>query len=116
MRLLDDPALGSTSWVHEQYDHMLFLNTVVGPGSDGSLFRVRGTDKGLAVSTDGNGRLCQLDPRGGSPRLVYEAALNVAVTGARPLAVVDNLNFGNPEKPEVMWQFKESSRGDIGGL
>ena len=111
VRLLDDPALGSTAWVHEQYDHMLFLNTVVGPGSDGSLIRIRGTEKGLAVSTDGNGRLCQLDPRGGSSRLVYEAALNVAVTGARPLAVVDNLNFGNPEKPEVMWQFKESVEG-----
>ena len=111
LRLLDDPALGSTAWVHEQYDHMLFLNTVVGPGSDGALIRIRGTDKGLAVSTDGNGRLCQLDPRGGSSRLVYEAALNIAVTGARPLAVVDNLNFGNPEKPEVMWQFKESVEG-----
>ncbi len=111
LSLLDDPALGSTAWVHEQYDHMLFLNTVVGPGSDGALIRVRGTDKGLAVSTDGNGRLCQLDPREGSSRLVYEAALNIAVTGARPLAVVDNLNFGNPEKPEVMWQFKESVEG-----
>jgi phosphoribosylformylglycinamidine synthase subunit PurL len=111
MKLLDDPALGSTAWVHEQYDHMLFLNTVLGPGSDGSLIRVRGTEKGLAVSTDGDGRLCQLDPRGGSSRLVYEAALNVAVSGARPLALVDNLNFGNPEKPEVMWQFKESVEG-----
>jgi phosphoribosylformylglycinamidine synthase subunit PurL len=111
LRLIDDPALGSTAWVHEQYDHMLFLNTVVGPGSDGSLIRIRGTEKGLAVSTDGNGRLCRLDPRGGSARLVYEAALNVAVTGARPLAVVDNLNFGNPEKPEVMWQFRESVEG-----
>jgi phosphoribosylformylglycinamidine synthase len=111
LRLLDDPAIGSTAWVHEQYDHMLFLNTVVGPGSDGSLIRIRGTDKGLAVSTDGNGRLCHLDPRTGSARLVYEAALNVAVTGAKPIAVVDNLNFGNPEKPEVMWQFRESVEG-----
>jgi len=109
--LLDDPALGSTAWVHEQYDHMLFLNTVVGPGGDGSLIRVRGTDKALAVSTDGNGRLCHLDPRAGAARIVYEAALNVAVTGARPMAVVDNLNFGNPEKPEVMWQFRESVEG-----
>ena len=109
--LLDDPALGSTAWVHEQYDHMLFLNTVVGPGGDGSLIRIRGTDKALAVSTDGNGRLCHLDPRAGAARIVYEAALNVAVTGARPMAVVDNLNFGNPEKPEVMWQFRESVEG-----
>jgi phosphoribosylformylglycinamidine synthase II len=111
LALLDDPALGSTAWVHEQYDHMLFLNTVLGPGGDGALIRIRGTSKGLAVSTDGNGRLCHLDPRAGSSRLVYEAALNVAVTGARPIAVVDNLNFGNPEKPEVMWQFRESVDG-----
>jgi phosphoribosylformylglycinamidine synthase len=111
LALLDDPALGDRSWVYEQFDHMLFLNTMHGPGRDGSLIRVRGTDKGLAVSTDGNGRLCQLDPRRGAELLVYEAALNVAVLGARPLAVVDNLNFGNPEKPEVMWQFTETLAG-----
>ncbi|MGA7226671.1 MAG: phosphoribosylformylglycinamidine synthase subunit PurL, partial [Acidimicrobiia bacterium] len=111
IELLDQPGIGSTAWVHEQYDHMLFLNTIVGPGFDGSLIRIRGTEKGMAVSTDGNGRLCHLDPRGGSARLVYEAALNVAVTGAEPMAVVDNLNFGNPENPEVMWQFRESVEG-----
>ncbi len=111
LRLLDDPSIGSSAWVHEQYDHMLFLNTLVGPGGDGSLLRIRGTTKGLAVSSDGNGRLCFLDPRRGAARLVYEAALNVAMTGARPLAVVDNLNFGNPEKPEIMWQFRESVEG-----
>jgi len=111
LRLLDDPAIGSTAWVHEQYDHMLFLNTIVGPGSDGAMLRIGGTGKGVVVSTDGNGRLCYLDPRNGSARLVYEAALNVAVSGARPLAVVDNLNFGNPEKPSVMWQFRESVEG-----
>ncbi len=111
LELLSDPAIGSSAWIHTQYDHMLFLNTVVGPGSDGTLLRVKGTDKALAVSTDGNGRLCYLDPRVGAARLVFEAALNVAVTGARPLAVVDNLNFGNPEKPEVMWQFKETVEG-----
>ncbi len=111
IELLDQPGVGSTAWVHEQYDHMLFLNTIVGPGFDGSLIRIRGTEKGMAVSTDGNGRLCHLDPRGGSARLVYEAALNVAVTGAEPMAVVDNLNFGNPENPEVMWQFRESVEG-----
>ncbi len=111
LTLLSDPAIGSSAWIHEQYDHMLFLNTVVGPGGDGSLLRIRGTNKALAVSTDGNGRLCYLDPRRGAARLVFEAALNVAVTGARPLAVVDNLNFGNPEKPEVMWQLKETVEG-----
>lgn len=109
--LLADPAIGSTAWIHQQYDHMLFLNTVVGPGNDGSLLRIKGTRKALAVSTDGNGRLCYLDPRRGASRLVYEAALNVAVTGAGPLAMVDNLNFGNPEKPEVMWQLKETVEG-----
>lgn len=110
-RMLADPGIGSSAWVHQQYDHMLFLNTVIGPGSDGTLLRIKGTEKGLAVSTDGNGRLCYLDPRRGAARLVFEAALNVAVTGARPLALVDNLNFGNPEKPEVMWQFRESVEG-----
>ncbi|MEE9472967.1 MAG: AIR synthase related protein, partial [Acidimicrobiia bacterium] len=111
LKLLGDPAIGSSAWAHEQYDHMLFLNTVIGPGSDGSLLRIKGTQKALAVSTDGNGRLCYLDPRRGAARLVYESALNVAVTGARPLAVVDNLNFGNPEKPEVMWQLIETVEG-----
>jgi phosphoribosylformylglycinamidine synthase len=111
LTLLDDPALADRSWIYEQYDHQLFLNTVRGPGADGSLLRVKGTNKGLAVSTDGDGRLCYLDPRRGAERLVYEAALNVAVTGARPYAVVDNLNFGNPENPEVMWQFTQAVEG-----
>ncbi len=109
--LLDDPALGDRSWISEQYDHMLFLQTVVEPGHDGSLLRIKGTTKGLAVSTDGDSRRCFLDPRRGAERLVYESALNVAVTGASPYAVVDNLNFGNPEKPEIMWQFMETVEG-----
>jgi phosphoribosylformylglycinamidine synthase subunit PurL len=111
LTLLDDPSIASAEWAYQQYDHMLFLNTVVGPGEDGTLLRLKGTDKGLAVSTDGNGRLCLLDPFRGGERLVYEAALNVAVTGAQPMAVVDNLNFGNPEKPEVMWQFRQCIEG-----
>ena len=111
LELLDDPSIASAAWVYEQYDHMLFLNTLVGPGNDGNLIRVKETDKAIAVSTDGNGRLCHLDPRRGAARLVYEAALNVAMTGATPRAVVDNLNFGNPEKPEVMWQFRETVEG-----
>ena len=111
LALLGDPSIGSTVWAHTQYDHMLFLNTVIGPGSDASLLRLKGTSKALAVSTDGDGRLCLLDPRIGAARLVYEAAMNVAVTGARPLAVVDNLNLGNPEKPEVMWQLHETIEG-----
>ena len=111
LRLLDDPAMADRSWIYEQYDHQLFLNTVVEPGHDGSLIRIKGTTKGLAVSTDGNGRLCRLDPRRGAARIVYESALNVAVTGAKPYALVDNLNFGNPEKPDVMWQFVEAVAG-----
>ncbi len=111
LRLLDDPSIADARWVYEQYDHMLFLNTVIEPGHDASLIRIKGTSKGLAVSTDGNGRHCYLDPRRGGARLVYEAGLNVALTGAEPMAVVDNLNFGNPEKPEVMWQFRETIEG-----
>ncbi len=111
LQLLDDPALGDRSWIYQQYDHQLFLNTVVEPGHDGSLLRIKGTTKGLAVSTDGHGRRCYLDPRRATARLVMEGALNVAVAGTRPYAVVDNLNFGNPEKPEVMWQFIETVAG-----
>ncbi len=111
LALLDDPALGDRSWVYEQYDHMLYLDTVVGPGHGATLLSLGETGKGMAVSVDGNGRLCSLDPRRGAARLVYEAALNVAMVGARPLAVVDNLNFGNPERSEVMWQFIETVEG-----
>ncbi len=111
LALLDDPSIAAPAWVYQQFDHMLNLDTLVGPGNDGSLIRVEGTDKALSVSTDGNGPVCHLDPRRGGSRLVYESALNVALTGARPLAVVDNLNFGNPEKPEIMWQFRETIEG-----
>jgi phosphoribosylformylglycinamidine synthase II len=110
-KLLDDPAIGDRSWISSQYDHMLFLNTIVEPGHDGSLLRIRGTDKGMAVSTDGDSLRTYLDPRRGASRIVFESALNVAVTGARPYALVDNLNFGNPENPEVMWQFVEAVEG-----
>lgn len=111
LMLLDDPSLADPRWVYQQYDHQLFLGTVVEPGHDASMIRIKGTEKALSVSTDGNGRHCYLDPRRGGARLVYESALNVAMTGATPMAVVDNLNFGNPEKPDVMWQFIESVAG-----
>ena len=81
LQLLDDPAIGDRSWIYEQYDHQLFLQTVVEPGNDGSLLRIKGTGKGLAVSTDGDSVRCQLDPRRGAERIVYESGLNVAVTG-----------------------------------
>ncbi len=109
--LLDDPAIGDRSWISSQYDHMLFLNTVIEPGHDGSLLRIKGTHKGMAVSTDGDSFRTYLDPRRGAARVVFESALNVAVTGSRPYALVDNLNFGNPENPEVMWQFVEATDG-----
>jgi phosphoribosylformylglycinamidine synthase len=103
--------------VYRQYDHQLFLNTVVGPGHDGTLLRLRDprtgeeTGRGLGLSTDGNHRWCSIDPRVGTAMLVAEAAMNVACVGARPLAVVNCLNFGNPEFPEVMWQLSEAVDG-----
>ncbi len=109
--------LADTSPVYAQYDHQLFLNTVVGPGGDAALLRLKGpgaragSQRGLALSTDGNGRWCALDPRLGTALVVAEAALNVACVGARPVALVNCLNFGNPEHPEVMWQLSEAVDG-----
>ena len=105
--LLATPTVGDKSWVWHQYDHQLFLNTVAGPGADAAVLRVKGTDRALALATDGKGRFCRLDPRTGGRLVVLEAARNVACAGARPLALVNCLNFGNPEHPEVMWQFSE---------
>ncbi len=110
--LLVDPA-----WVYRQYDHQLFLNTVVGPGDDASVLKLRHpttgaeTGRGLALTTDGNHRWCAVDPRRGTAHVVAESVLNLACVGARPLAVVNCLNFGNPEKPEVMWQLSETVDG-----
>jgi phosphoribosylformylglycinamidine synthase len=101
------PNVGDSSWVWRQYDHELFLNTVAGPGCDAAVLRLRGTEKALALTTDGKARFCRLDPRTGGALAVLEAARNVACTGARSLAVVNCLNFGNPEHAEVMWQFAE---------
>jgi phosphoribosylformylglycinamidine synthase II len=104
-------------WIWSQYDHQLFLNTVEGPGGDASLLRLKhpvtgeDTGRGLALTTDGNHRWCAVDPRQGTAATVAESVLNLATVGARPLAVVDNLNFGNPEHPEVMWQLSEAVDG-----
>ena len=108
--------LTDTSWVWRQYDHMLFLNTVVGPGGDAAVLRLGApglppSRRGLALSTDSNPRWCALDPRTGTAATVAESALNVACAGARPVALVNCLNFGNPEHPEVMWQLSESVDG-----
>jgi phosphoribosylformylglycinamidine synthase len=109
--LLAAPNVASKRWVFEQYDRMVQGQTVAGPGSDAAVVRVPGTMKGLALSVDGNGRYGSLDPYLGGAHAVAEAARNVAMTGARPLAITNCLNFGNPERPEVMWQFSEAIRG-----
>ena len=107
LALLATPTIADKSWVWRQYDHQLFLNTIAGPGADAAVLRLKGTDRALALTTDGKGRFCRLDPRTGAQLAVLEAARNIACVGARPVALVNCLNFGNPEHPEVMWQFTE---------
>jgi phosphoribosylformylglycinamidine synthase subunit PurL len=109
--MLAAPNVASKRWIFEQYDRMVQGQTVAGPGSDAAVIRVPGTMKGLALSVDGNGRYGALDPYLGGAHAVAEAARNVAVTGARPLGITNCLNFGDPERPEVMWQFSEAVRG-----
>ena len=111
LSLLRSPNIAKKSLVWERYDHMLFLNTVVLPGSDAAVLRLKGTQKGLAICLDGNGRYCYLDPRLGGMIAVAEAARNVVCSGGRPLAITNCLNFGNPEHPEIMWQFAEVVEG-----
>ncbi|MGN6393105.1 MAG: phosphoribosylformylglycinamidine synthase subunit PurL [Gemmatimonadales bacterium] len=110
-RLLDTPSVASKQWVYEQYDSTVQASTVLGPGGDAGVLRVPGTDIGLAVTVDCNERLVALDPFEGGKAAVAEAARNVACTGAVPLGITDCLNFGNPEKPEVFFQFREACRG-----
>jgi phosphoribosylformylglycinamidine synthase len=111
LALLATPTIADKSWVWRQYDHQLFLNTVVGPGADAAVLRLPGTTRGLAVATDGKGRFCRLDPHTGGRLAVLEAARNVSCAGATPRALVNCLNFGNPEHPEVMWQFEQVVHG-----
>jgi phosphoribosylformylglycinamidine (FGAM) synthase-like enzyme len=114
---LGSPAIASKRWITEQYDTMVRTNTLAGPGaSDAAVIRLKDPQTGevkraLALSTDGNGRWCQLNPRVGAMHAVAEAARNVATSGARPIAATNCLNFGSPEKPEVMWQFSEAIDG-----
>ncbi|MFM7271068.1 MAG: phosphoribosylformylglycinamidine synthase subunit PurL [Actinomycetes bacterium] len=108
LALLGRPNIADKSWVWRQYDHQLFLNTVSGPGGDASVLRLKDAPgRALALSVDGKARQVALDPRLGGQLVVLEAARNVACSGARPMALVNCLNFGNPEHPEVMWQFSE---------
>jgi len=111
-QLLASPTIASKYWITEQYDSMVRTNTRIGPGSgDAAVLRLKETKRAIALATDGNGRWCFLDPRLGAMHAVVEAARNVACTGARPIAATNCLNFGNPEKPEVMWQFSEAIDG-----
>jgi len=116
-KLLASPAIASKRWITEQYDTSVRTNTLAGPGaSDAAVVRIKeseknGVMKALALATDGNGRWCQLNPKLGAMHAVAEAARNVAASGARPIAATNCLNFGSPEKPEVMWQFSETIDG-----
>jgi phosphoribosylformylglycinamidine synthase subunit PurL len=117
VKLLSSPAIASKRWITEQYDTSVRTNTLAGPGaSDAAVVRIKDPKTGdvkraLALSTDGNGRWCQLNPRVGAMHAVAEAARNVAASGARPIAATNCLNFGSPEKPEVMWQFSQAIDG-----
>jgi phosphoribosylformylglycinamidine synthase len=111
-RLLASPAIASKHWIFQQYDHMVRTNTRVAPGAgDAAVLSIKETKRAIALSTDGNGRWCQLSPRTGAMHAVAEAARNVACSGARPVAATNCLNFGNPEKPEIMGQFSETIDG-----
>ncbi len=110
-RLLARPGIASKRWIYRQYDHTVRTNTIVLPGLGCGVVRVKGTNRALAMSVDGNGRYGYLDPRAGARLAVAEASRNVACAGALPIGGTNNLNFGNPEKPEVMWQFAEAVAG-----
>lgn len=109
--LLKAPTVASKEWVYDQYDYQVRTSTVVAPGSDAAVIRVRGTNKGLAMTTDCNSRYIFLDPEVGGAIAVAEAARNIVATGGTPLAITDCLNFGNPEKPEIFWQIEKSADG-----
>jgi phosphoribosylformylglycinamidine synthase subunit PurL len=109
--LLSDPTIASKNWVYRQYDHTVRTGTVVKPGSDAAVFYMREANKILAATTDCNSLYCAFDPREGGRIAVAEAARNLTCSGARPLAVTDNLNFGNPYKPENFWQLREAVEG-----
>ena len=111
LRLLASPNIASKEWVYRQYDHQAMSNTVVPPGSDAAVLRIKGTKKGISLTTDGNGRYCYLDPYLGGVIAVAEAARNLVCSGAEPLAITDCLNFGDPEKSDVYYQLKNCVKG-----
>jgi phosphoribosylformylglycinamidine synthase len=110
-RLLGSPSIASKRWVYRQYDHMVRTNTLVFPGMGTGVVRIKGTKRALALSVDGNGRFVYLDPFVGAQLAVAEAARNVACAGAQPIGATNCLNFGNPERPEIMWQFARAVEG-----
>ena len=111
LRLLGSPNIGSKEKVYRQYDHQVQTNTVVAPGGDAAVLRIKGTRKGIALCTDGNGRYCYLDPYRGGVIAVAEACRNLSCAGAEPIALTDCLNFGNPERPEIYYQLEWCVRG-----
>lgn len=111
LKLLDSPSIASKEWVYEQYDHMVRTNTVVLPGSDASVIRIKDTNKSIAMSVDCNSTYCYLDPYEGGKIAVAEAARNVACSGAKPLSITNCLNFGNPHNPEIFWQLQKCVEG-----
>jgi phosphoribosylformylglycinamidine synthase subunit PurL len=111
LALLASPTIASKHWIYRQYDHMVRTNTLNLPGLGAGVVRIKGTDRALAMSVDGNGRYCYLDPYRGAILAVAEASRNVACAGARPLGATNCLNFGNPERPEIMWQFAKAVEG-----
>ena len=111
LALLGSPGIASKEWVYRQYDQQVGINSLVLPGSDAGVLRIKGTRIGVAVTTDCNARFVYLDPRAGAAMAVAEAARNLSVSGARPLGLTDCLNFGSPERPEILWQFKEAVAG-----
>jgi phosphoribosylformylglycinamidine synthase len=110
-RILASPDVCSKHWIWEQYDHMVRTNTVAGPGSDAAIVRVKETGTSIAMALDGNGRFCALDPREGAKLIVAECCRNVSVSGALPIGATNNLNFGNPERPEIMAQLVAAIEG-----
>ena len=111
LALLGSPGIASKEWVYRQYDQQVGINSLVLPGSDAGVLRIKGSRIGVAVTTDCNARFVYLDPRVGTAMAVAEAARNLSVSGARPLGLTDCLNFGSPERPEILWQFKEAVAG-----
>ena len=111
LKLISSPNIASKQWMYQQYDHTVRSNTVIAPGGDAAVLRIKGTNKGIALKTDCNGRYVYLNPQRGAAIAVAEAARNVVVSGARPVAITNCLNFGNPYKPEIYWQFQEAIAG-----